>query len=188
MEPFSVTAAAITLCPLIIQTARQLRNVAKSVRYAQRELEDLTVEMDIFSSFYNQFMQVTKERMKKKGRAASARAQLISWAENAKFDFEKLSKRVDALSRDPVYEHSITDMVSAHCKWYLNRNHLKYLRYMLVVARQSMVGFIHICHIKRLDKLLARLRIGITSEERLKIEREEGMPLNEYMIHCEQEV
>ncbi|USP81685.1 FMN binding [Curvularia clavata] len=182
MEPFSVAAAAITLGPLVFQTARQLRSVAKSIKYARSELEDLTDEMSMFSIFYDQFMQVTEERMNKTKHAASARKRLVSWAESAKYDFKKLSRRVDALSRDPIYEHSVTETVSAHCKWYFNKSNLKYLRYTLVVARQSMVGFTHMCNIEILNDILARLRSGTTSDQRAKIEQEQGVTLEQYII------
>lgn len=185
MEPFSVAAAAITLCPLFIQTARQLRSAAKSIMYARSELEDLTDEMNMFSVLYDQFIQVTEERIKKKKKkkthAASARKRLVSWADSAKYDFEKLAQRVDALSRDPVYKHSVTETVFAHCKWYFNKNHLKYLRYTLVVARQSMLGFTHMCNIEILDEVLARLRFGTTSDQRAEIEKERGMALWQYI-------
>lgn len=187
MEPFSVGAAAISLCPLIIQTAYQLRRVAKSIRFARRELGDLTAEMDLFSHFYNDFMKVTSERKKRGGRASSARKRLISWAERAKLDFQKLSQRVDALARDPVHEHSFADVVSAHVKWFLDMDNWKYLRYTLVVARQSMVGFTYVCNMERLDEQLAFLRSIITAEQRNKIEQEYGETVEKLInnLECE---
>lgn len=186
MEPFSVAAAAVTLCPVIIGITSSLCNAAKSIKYARRELEDLTNEMLIFSVLYRQFLELCSKNKKDK-QASSARKRLKSWAEKAIFDFEKLSRHVDALSTKPLQHHSATETLTAHFKWYLKKSTLKYFRASLIVARQSMLGFINICNIERLDEELAMLRSVLTRKEKLDIEKKTGKTVEELIQLLQQD-
>ncbi|KAI4646012.1 hypothetical protein J4E93_005591 [Alternaria ventricosa] len=179
MEPFSAAAAAVALCPIVIGIAKELRVAYKKITYARQELEELVNEMDIFTDLYTEFLKVCSTRKKHRRSVSSAKRKLVSWTKHAIADFKTLAHKVDALSRDPVYKHSIIDTGLAKFKWYFNTKHLVYLRASLSITRQSMVGFTNICAIELLDEQLAHLKSVLTAQQREDILYEYGMTVEQ---------
>jgi len=180
MEPFSAAAAAVALCPIVIGIAQELRVAYKKITYARQELEELVNEMDIFSDLYTEFLRVCSTRKRHRRSVSSAKRKLVSWTKHAIEDFRMLAHKVDALSRDPVYKHSIIDISLAKVKWYFSTKHLVFLRATLSITRQSMVGFTNICAIELLDEQLAHLKSILTVQQRDDILRDYGMTPEQY--------
>jgi hypothetical protein len=178
-EIAGVVATAITLCPIVVKLSRQLRIAYKSVKYAKSELERLTNEMDIFTSIYTTFLKSCAAEGKHQKRVSSAKEKLVLWTQQAICDYENLLRKVDALSRFPIYEHTITETAFARCKWYFRKSHVEYLRVSLNVARQSLLSFINIHNMGILDEQLARLKSVISRRQREEIEKEYRMTMGE---------
>jgi hypothetical protein len=174
-----IALGAIALCPIVISITRSLRKGYKSVKYARRELEELTNDMDVFTDLYSEFLKACSTRQKHRKRIFSTKKKLVAWTERAIRDFKELLYKVDALSRDPIYQHTIMETAFAHCKWYFSKSHLGYLRASLGVARQSMVGFTNICNIELLDEQLAHLKSVMTPQQRREIEKEYNMTVEQ---------
>lgn len=182
MEPFSVAAAAVALGPIVIGIAQELRVAYKKITYARQELEELVNEMDIFTDLYTEFLKICSTRMRHRGRVSSVKQKLVSWTKRSIRDYRELARKVDALSRDPIYQHNIIDTAVAKFKWYFSTRHLVFLRASLSIARQSMVGFTNICAIESLDEQLAHLKSILTPQQRKEIFNKYGMTV-EQRIH-----
>ncbi|KAI4607468.1 hypothetical protein J4E80_009581 [Alternaria sp. BMP 0032] len=176
-EIFGTIAAAVTLGPVILQFGRVLRDGARSVKFARRELEELVNEMSIFTALSYEFYNACSTRKKQTKLVLSAQKRLAEWTEAAIEDFEQLSYTVDALSTDPIYQHTAYQVARAHYDWYRSKSYLEYLRASLSVARQSMNGFTNVCNMELLDEQLVYLKSVLTTQQRKEIEQEFGMPV-----------
>ena len=94
--------------------------------------------------------------------------------------FKNLLHRVQAVGRDPRYEHSTLEVITAHYRWIMSKSTLRYLRASLNVARQSMVAFTNIRVLGKLNEELAYLRSALASpDKRHNIELRHGVTLEE---------
>jgi len=176
-EIFGTIAAAVTLGPVILKLGRELRDGARSVKFARRELEELVNEMSIFTALTYEFYNACSTKKKQTELVLSAQERLADWTEAAIQDFEQLSYTVDALSTDPIYQHTAYQVARAHYDWYRSKSYLEYLRASLSVARQSMNGFTNVCNMELLDEQLVYLKSVLTTQQRKEIEQEFGMPV-----------
>lgn len=184
MEVLGGVASAITVGVVILEISSKLKKLIKDVRHARREIKHLTEEMGTFAKLYECFFDAYKEQSASDAGFRSAAKCLISWARNAILDFKLLHDNVCALAGDP--EYSPLETVVAHIKWYFSKTTVKYLRASLVVARESMMGITNIRAIQKLDEQLRRLRLALTQEQKQAIEKEFGMPVEQYIRYVEE--
>jgi hypothetical protein len=176
-EIFGTIAAAVALGPIVLQLSRSLRDGARSIKFARRELEELTNEMQGFTALYCDFHNACSTRKRQTGLVLSAQKRLADWTKKAIEDFKELSYTVDALSTEPIYQHTTFQVAVAHYDWYRSKSYLEYLRASLSVARQSMNGFTNICNMELLDEQIMYLKSLLTVKQKREIEKEFGMPL-----------
>jgi hypothetical protein len=180
MEPVGLTLTVISLPAALTMTFKSLRKTVKSIKYAKRELQDLDEEINLFADIYDTFLDACDEASLDIEGASRIKRHLRSWTEKVKEGFRNLLHRVQAVVRDPRYEHSTIEVITAHYRWIMSKSTLRYLRACLNVARQSMVAFTNIRVLGKLNEELAFLQSALTSTaERQSIELRHGVGLEE---------
>ncbi|KAH8642440.1 hypothetical protein IG631_05382 [Alternaria alternata] len=180
MDPVSLTIGIIGLPAALTMTFKSLRKTVKSIKYAKRELRDLEEEIDLFVDIYDSFLDACDEASQDIEGASKIKRHLRSWTRKVMEGFRNLLHRVQAVGRDPRYEHSTIEVITAHYRWIMSKSTLRYLRACLNVARQSMIAFTNIRVLGKLNEELAYLQSALTSTtERQSIELRHGVRLED---------
>ena len=180
MDPASLALTVIGLPAALTVTFNSLRETVESIRYAKRELRDLEKEIDLFAGIFDSFLDACDEASLETEGASRIKRNLRSWTERLMEGFKNLLHRVQAVGRDPRYEHSTLEVITAHYRWIMSKSTLRYLRASLNVARQSMVAFTNIRVLGKLNEELAYLRSALASpDKRHNIELRHGVTLEE---------
>ncbi|CAG5158502.1 uncharacterized protein ALTATR162_LOCUS5112 [Alternaria atra] len=179
MEPISLALGIIGLPAAFSVIVKELRKTVKSIRYAKRELQALDEEIDLFAGSYDDFLDTCDEASLSTKGTQDIKRHLISWTGKVMEGFDDLLSKVQALARDPDYDHSAIEVFTAHYRWIMSKSTLKYLRASLNVARQSMIAFTNIRVLGKLNEELAYLRSALSSAERQQIELRHGMTMEE---------
>ncbi|CAN9174367.1 unnamed protein product [Alternaria alternata] len=180
MDPVSLALTVIGLPAALTMTFKSLRKIVESIKYAKRELRDLEEEVDLFAGIFDSFLDACDEASLETEGASIIKRHLRSWTEKVMEGFENLLERVQAVGRDPRYEHSTIEVITAHYRWIMSKSTLRYLRACLNVARQSMIAFTNIRVLGKLNEELAYLQSALTSTaERQSIELRHGVRLED---------
>jgi hypothetical protein len=186
MEVFGAVAAGCALGGELLRLSRALRKMIRSVKYARREIVNLSDEIDMFAALY-QSLKTTYDRKRNNGASICTSfpmRKLTSWTESVKRSFEALVDKVEALSYDPEYA-SMIQTAAAHVKWYFERNTVTCLRASLSVARESITGFLNVVEIESLDEQLKLLRKALHDGNRRAVEQQLGMTIEEAIENTE---
>lgn len=181
-EIFGAVAAGIAVCHEMCQLAKAIREAAKDIKNAPRDVATLTDETIIFTGLYSTFLKTCEDNSGTCRGATPSITRLKVWAESTIERLRKLLQEADAISPTSNTRYSLRKTTKASIKWLVKRNVVVALKASLDVARQSIEGFTNLMCIRKLNEELAILRDALTNLERRRVlERKLDMTL-EYKI------
>ncbi|PSN69737.1 hypothetical protein BS50DRAFT_295356 [Corynespora cassiicola Philippines] len=169
-------AAGWAISAEIVKICKVLRKVAKSIRYARREISRLEEEMAVFGELLDGFLRVCS---KDDEHVFSSTGILLNWARDALEGIKNFLNNVKALQFSPGDQYSYMETLKAHWDWYFGKSAMKYYRALMRVARESINGFTNIRIIQLLKDTLNEIRNAVAPEERRRIEERHNMPIEE---------
>lgn len=180
MDPVSLAIAILGLPAVLVQTAKMLRKIVKSIKYAEREVLDLAREMEWFDGTCDRFAPCANETSEIVGH-------LRSWSKKAKAGYEELLSKVQVIATQPGDRRFTMRTLVARLRWNQSKSFIKYLRASLSVARQSMVAFTNIYHIEKLDREMAFLRSALSTSDISCIEKMHGKTIEKRIKELQKE-
>lgn len=177
-EIFGAVVAGVSVCHEMSRIAKAIRDIAKAIKNAPKDIAKLSDETIIFTGLYSTFLQTCEDDPKICQGAAMSIDRLKVWAESTIKRLKVILKEGDAIRPDSNYRYSLRHTWKAHWKWLIRRNVVAALHTSLSVARQSIEGFSNLMCIRKLNEELVLLRHALLDPmKRRALEQELGVPL-----------
>lgn len=179
-EILGAVAAGIAVCHEMSRLAKAIRNVAKSIKNAPRDVATLTDETIIFTGLYSTFLQTCEDNREICRGATPSIQGLEVWAEGTIERLSKLLLEADAICPTSNTRYSLRKTTTASIKWLVKRNVVDALKASLNLARQRIEGSSNLMYIRKLNEELVMLQEALKNPtKRRAVERELGMSLED---------
>jgi hypothetical protein len=190
MDPASLTIGIIGLSTVLVTTVKKIQETVQDLKWAQRDLCDVYKEVDLFAGICDDFLDACDDDPSITKQASKIKLQLKSWTKRTLRGFKNLLGKVRAVARDPKYDYSAIEVVTAHVIWLRSKRTMQYLRASLSVARQNMICFTNIRVISKLNVELAHLKsvLSLTEAERRLVEVRHKMTVEERIVMIQQKM